>query len=149
MALSADTLAERIALLEVDGVTIKDLDALPQAINSRDCPMAYPAPDKFLVLEEAEQQTLGPNALWKYTYLVTYRFVQGPAGRERTLAKTALGRVVNYTTFIEAICRNAQLLGAAHVAPASTPEWGVLGDPSEQQFEAADLAIRVVEYSAS
>jgi hypothetical protein len=147
MALSADSIAEAIAGLDVDGVTIRDLDALPQAINPTDCPMAYPAPEKFLVLEDAVQLTFGPNALWQYTYLVTYRFVQGPAGKERKIAKTALGRVVNYTAFVHAITANAQLIGAAHVKPASTPEWGLLGDPSGQQFDAADLALRVVEYS--
>lgn len=149
MSLSADSMAEAIAALEVDGMTIRDLDETPTAIVARDCPMAYPSPEKFLTLEEAKQLTFGPNALWQYTYLMTYRFVQGPVGQDRNISKTALGRVVNYTAFIQAVAANALLLNAAHISPANTPEWGVLGDPSEQQFNAADLTLRVVEFSGT
>lgn len=147
MALSAVTLAETIAGLQVDGVTILDLDEIPQAIDARKCPQVYPAPEKFMILEDANQITLGPNALWQYTYLVTYRYVQAPVGMERGVSKIIPGLVDGYTRFIRAIARNAQLLGAAHVKPVNTPEWGVLEDPSKQQFQAADLALRVVEFS--
>lgn len=150
MALSAEAVAEAIADLSVDGITIRDLDKTPQAITDRDCPMVYPAPDKFLVLESAQQLTLGPNALWQYTYLLKYRYVRGPVGQERGLAKTTLGRVVDYQNFITAVCANAQLIGPnMHIAPASTPDWGVLGDPSEQQFQAADLEFRVTDYTGN
>lgn len=150
MALSAVTLAAAIAALDVTGLTIRDLSEIPQAITARECPQVYPAPEKFLALEEAQQLTFGPSALWQFTYALTYRYVHGPVGNERTLSKTFPGHVAGYIGFIQAIARNAQLLGLnAHVAPVGTPEWGVLGDPSGQQFQAADLVIRVVEYSAS
>ena len=149
MSLSATGLAALVAGLEVDGVTIRDLDEVPQSINGRDCPMVYPAPEKFLALEDATQLTFGPNALWQYTYLVTYRFVQAPVGSERAMAKIISATVNGYINFIQALTANAQLLGAAHVKPANTPEWGVLGDPSGEQFQAADIALRVVEYSGN
>jgi hypothetical protein len=148
MALSAVTLAENIAALTVDGLTLFDLAHVPQAIDTRKCPQAYPVPDKFMVLEDAIQVTFGERALWQYTYLVTFRYVQGPAGAERGIGKILPGKAGGYARFITALARNAPLLGAAYVKAAGTPEWGVLQDPSGQQFEAADLAVRVIEFSS-
>ena len=112
------------------------------------CPLAYPVPENFLVLEDATQLTFGERALWQYTYLVTFRFVQAPVGAERKLSKILPGKANGYARFIQAIARNAPLLGAAQVRAANTPAWGVLQDPSGAQFEAADLALRVVEFSS-
>lgn len=150
MTISAVDLAAIVANLDVDGVTVYDLDQVPQAIDQRSCPCAYPIPDKFLILEDAEQITLGPDGTWKYVYLVTYRFVQGPAGKERKAAKKLPDKTDNYIALIKAICRNAQLLGGnTHVKPASTPEWGILKDSSNADYEAADLQIRITEYSGN
>jgi hypothetical protein len=153
MSLSAVEVADAISELVVDGIkTIRDLDGVPQNIESRDCPMVYPVTDSFMALEDATQITLGPNALWQYTYLLTYRYVHGPVGAERGLSKTFPGHVAGYVAFIQAITRDAQLLGAsAHIKPGATSQWGLLGGPSDQdpKFHAADLTLRVVEYSAS
>jgi hypothetical protein len=148
MALNAVTLAENVAAMDVDGLTLYDLGSVPQTLDTRKCPLAYPVPEKFLVLEDATQLTFGERALWQYTYLVTFRYVEAPAGKERGLSKILPGKAGGYARFIQAITRNAPLLGAAYVRPVNTPEWGTLQDPSGQQFEAADLALRVVEYSA-
>lgn len=148
MALQAVTLAENIAALDVPGLTLFDLAHVPQAIDKRLCPQAYPVPEKFLTLEEAKQITLGERALWQYTYLVTYRYIQTPVGAERGVSKILPGKASGYARFIQAITQAAPLLGAARVVPANTPEWGVLQDPSGEQYEAADLALRVIEFSS-
>src|SRR3990167_773588 len=148
MAINAVRLAGAIADLVVTGLTIRDLDNVPQAITARDCPMIYPVPEKFLFLEEAQQLTFGPTALWAYTYAINYRYVFGPVGNERNQSKTLPSAVTGYVNFIKVVSRNAQLLKNLHVKPGDTPEWGVLTDSSGQQFQAADLLLRVVEYSA-
>ena len=148
MAINAVRLAGAIADLVVADLTIRDLDNVPQAITARDCPMIYPVPEKFLFLEDAQQLTFGPTALWQYTYALTYRYVFGPVGNERNQSKTLPSAVTGYVNFIKVVSRNAQLLNNLHVKPGDTPEWGVLSDSSGQQFQAADLLLRVVEYSA-
>ncbi len=148
MALSPVALSESIAALDVRGLTLFTLAQVPQALDERKCPQVYPVPENFLILEDSQQITFGERGLWQHTYLVTYRYVQAPVGQERGLSKILPGKAAGYARFIQAITRNAQLLGAAQVKPANTPEWGVLQDPSGQQFEAADLALRVIEFSA-
>lgn len=148
MALSAVTLSENIAALAVDGLTLFDLAHVPQNLDTRKCPQAYPVPEKFLALEDSKQLTFGERGLWQHTYLITYRYVQAPVGAERGLNKILPGKAGGYARFIQAVTQAARLLGAAHVKPANTPEWGVLQDPSGAQFEAADLALRVVEFSS-
>jgi hypothetical protein len=105
-------------------------------------------PERFLSLEDARQITFGERGLWQYTYTLTYRYIQAPVGKDRGVSKLILGKVSGYQNFIKAVARAARTLGASYVAPASTPEWGVLSDPSGQQFEAADILLRVVEFSA-
>ena len=149
MGLEAAAVAAAIAALSVSGVkTIRDLDEVKTALAGRDCPLVYPAPDDFLTLENSRQLTLGPAALWEYTYTLKYRFVQAPVGSERTLAQTLPSKIDNYLNFIHAISANATALGAKHVSPAGTPEWGVLEDAAGQQFQAADILLRVVSFSA-
>jgi len=148
VTISANLLADRVAALDVDGVTIWDLDHVPQAIDPRACPQVYPVPEKFLKLDDSLQISFGPNGLWMHTYTATFRCVQSPVGKERRLSKILPSQVNAYVAFIKAVTHNAQLLGAAHVKPANTPEWGVLEDASKAQFNAADLALTIVEYSA-
>lgn len=148
MTISANALAEAISDLVVTGVTIFDLDHIPQAIDPRRCPQVYPVPETFLKLDDSVQISFGPAALWMYTYTATFRFVQAPVGKERKVAKLLPSQVNGYVAFIKAVTRNAQILGAAHVRPSNTPQWGVLEDSSKAQFNAADLALQIVEYSA-
>jgi len=148
MALSAVTLATNIAAMVVPGLKLFDLAHTPQALDPRECPQAYPVPEKFMALEDSTQITFGQRGLWQHTYLITYRYVQAAVGKERSIAKVIPGQVGGYAKFIQAITQAARLLGAAYVKPANTPDWGVLQDPSGRQYEAADLALRVVEYSS-
>lgn len=148
MTISASTLADRIAALDIDGVTLFDLAHIPQAIDPRRCPQVYPVPETFLKLDDSVQISFGPSGLWMHTYTATFRLVQAPVGQERGVKKIIPAQANAYAAFVKAVTRNAQLLGAAHVRPANTPDWGVLEDSSKQQFHAADLALMIVEYSA-
>ena len=149
MGLEAAAVAAAIAALSVSGVkTIRDLDEVKTALAGRDCPLVYPEPEEFMTIEDAKQITLGPGALWMYTYTLKYRFLQAPVGKERDLSQTLPSKVDNYLNFIHAVAANATALGAKYVAPAGTPNWGVWEDPSGQQFQAADILLRVVSFSA-
>ena len=148
MTISANAIASRIASLTIHGLNIRDLDKIPEALEARDCPVIYPVSEKFMVLEGARQVSLGERALWEYTYTLTYRYVSAPAGSERGVSKIIANKTTGYIGFITTIARSARSLGANYIRPANTPEMGILKDPSGVEFQAADIILRVIEFSA-
>ena len=52
------TIANSIAALSVTGVTIKDLDEIPDSAFSGACPIVYPRPDGFVSNFELERMAV-------------------------------------------------------------------------------------------
>ena len=47
-AIKITTVATAIAAISISGVTVKDISAIPEAVNEQDCPMLAPRPDNFV-----------------------------------------------------------------------------------------------------
>ena len=71
MALAFTTITNSIAAIDVLGVTIKDLDEIPEAVIARDCPILYTEPVNFIsnFVYTRESQGGGDVALANVTYL--------------------------------------------------------------------------------
>lgn len=148
MAISAEELATNIAALTVPGLSIRKLNDIPEALSGRDCPIAYPVAEKFMHLESSRQVTFGERALWEYIYTLTYRYIHSPAGADRSVSKIMPGKANGVSAFIVAVARSARALGVNYVKPANIPEMGVLEDAVLGKFQAADILLRVTEFSA-
>lgn len=79
MSLSAATIATAIAALNISGVTVKDVTAIPESVNGRDCPILFPSPDGWVVGGNGEPDngptTFGTATTRLWTFNRTYRYV--------------------------------------------------------------------------
>jgi len=146
MALSAATVATSIAALSVSGLTIKDLDAIPQEVTARDCPVLYPDPTRFMTDLVIEVDSFGSASAAKtirYTlnYVLAYRIV----GEERGLYKIYQGFVQKACLFIDAMLANDALSGCIDSTTIGLT-LGVVQDPSGKSFHGCLIPIRIMEF---
>jgi hypothetical protein len=147
MSLAAVTLANSIAAISVSGVTMKDLDQIPQEATARDCPMVYPKPDGFLSGLAIERDSFG-GAAAKMTarYTLTYVYLHSPVGTGRGLFDVYQDVVTKALSVLDAILATATLDGAVDVMPQDILEFGPVSDPSGKTFHGCLIALNCVEF---
>ena len=134
MALGVTTIATAIASLSISGVAVKDLNAIPQQVAARDCPILYPSPDNFIGAGTTAIQTFGTvnQRYWEVNRSLTYVYLHALAGTERTLAsywQSMAGKVdAVWTAFI------GLNVSGVDVTDISTTAFGVLQDAAGNQF---------------
>src|SRR3990167_3616665 len=79
-AIKITTVATAIAAISISGVTVKDISAIPEAVNEQDCPLLAPRPDNYVSnLRVAEDTFGGPVAALKSCYYtLNYTFYYSP-----------------------------------------------------------------------
>ncbi len=147
MAISTVTVADSISKLSVSGVTLKDLDEIPNGVLSRDCPLILPAPD-FIQIASIERDTFGSGsgAKWTFNYTLNYRLFYKPVGSERTLGDIYPTLVAKAMLFVDAIVAGDDLTGAEDTNFGGLSAFGVVIDPSEELFWGCDIQINIMEF---
>ena len=146
MALAIATVADSIAALSVTGVTIKDVDEIPAAVDPRQ-PTILPKPD-FVTGFVVERDSFGAgSAKMTVRYVLNYRFCYMPLGKGRA------GKIENYdgivdkvALFWDAVLAIDTLTGAVDIEPAGVVNMGLVNDPSDNIFLGCDLAVKVTEF---
>ena len=148
MTLQADTIAASIAGLSVSGVTICDLDGIPEQVAARACPLLYPSPDGFLSGLRVERDSFGPAAGARKTvrYTLRYVYLHAPVGEGRGLFDVYKGMLQNTLAILDAIIADDALSGAVDVEPGAVTRFGPVTDPSGQVFHGCVIALDVVEF---
>lgn len=148
MALSADTVATSIAGLTIPGVTVRDLDEIPEKVAGRDCPLLYPKPDGFFGNLCVERDSFGPPGEARKTarYTLTYAYLHAPIGEGRGLFDVYKGAVQNVLAILDAVIAADDLNGAVDFNPAAVLRFGVQVDPSGQPFHGTMLQFEVTEF---
>ena len=148
MALQADTIATSIAGLSVPGVTIKDLDGVPEEVHARDCPLLYPKPDGFMSNLRVERDSFGAagDARKTVRYTLSYAYLHAPVGEGRGLFDVYADMVGNVLAILDAIIADDALNGAADITPGAVTRFGLVNDPSGGWFHGCVVALDVVEF---
>lgn len=147
MALAVVTIANSIAALSVSGVTLKDLDEIPQAVLPRDCPMIYPKPDGFLSGLVIEIDSFGSTSAKKTVrYNLSYMFLYCPVGTGRGLFDVYAGMVAKALAFLDALIANDALTGAIDIQPAGVLQFGPVPDPAGNLFHGCQVDLAVQEF---
>jgi hypothetical protein len=138
--------AEAIAGLTIDGVTVLDLDEMPETVDPRACPLLGPsaARPSFLTDWEARRLTLQGNAQNSYT--LNYTLYQAPVGQDRGLFKQYPTMVANAAAVVEALQAVPRVAGCKSISVGSLPQFGPVFDASGQQFHGATFSLRIVEF---
>lgn len=139
--------ATAIAALTIPGITILDLDEMPQAVSERPLPLLGPSSNdpSFLTDWASRRVSLQGNQVNEYT--LNYTLFHAPVGADRGLFKQYPAMVENARRVVEALqAEPPRVDGCKSIALAGMPAFGAVFDASGQQFHGATFAIRIVEF---
>src|SRR5574343_186445 len=138
MSLSTATIATGIAALTVSGVTIKDVDEIPETVNSRDCPILFPSPDGFVLGGNGEPETgsttfgTPTTRLWTFNRTYRYVYLHEQAGATRGLKDVIGAMATKVDVIIEAVAEMD--LTDVDVMRVNVSDLGVLDAPYAKAF---------------
>jgi hypothetical protein len=146
MALQIITLCDSISKLSVDGVTIMDIDAIPTADLRK--PVLFPEPVGFVSNFSMVRNSQGGGsvALMTVEYDLNYTFCYSPVGSLRTGLGTYGPMVDKAFEILDAIIAIDEITGAVDLTPGEIPIFGVVADPSGNQYNGCKLTVHVMEF---
>jgi hypothetical protein len=148
MGLAIVTIADSIAALSISGVTIKDLDEIPEKVESRDCPILYPEPDGFISGFGMDVQSFGPGsvAAIDVTYNLRYTFLHSSLGTGRGLFDVYSDMVAKVVLILNAVLTNDAITGLQDFRVAEITNFGPVTDPAASMtFHGTQFVFRVME----
>jgi hypothetical protein len=148
MTISIVTIADSISKLSVTGVTIKDLDQIPDSVNNGDCPMVIPNPDGFMSSPELERAAMssGTSSVWDIRYTITYRFLHSEIGLGMGLLDKYHLMVDKVMDFVDKILISDSVTGLVDLELEDISSFGPVSDPSGKMFHGCDIMLRVLEF---
>lgn len=144
MGLSADTIAASIAALSITGVTIKDLDEIPQVGDTR-VAVLMPDPGNFLTDLVVTRESFGASGYKNASYTLNYVYLHAPVGQGRSLRDVYPGLVTNVLAILDALITSDALSGCIDQFPDAVSV-SIVTDPAGTQFYGCPLALRVLEF---
>jgi hypothetical protein len=149
MTLSSATIATAIAALSVSGVTIKDVDEIPESILPRACPIMFPSPDNWLGGANGEPAD-GPTTFgtastryWIINRAYRYVYLHEAVGATRGLKDVISAMATKADSIIEALFEMD--ITDVDVQNVTTGEFGVLEDPAGHGFFGFTVTITLRE----
>lgn len=148
MTLAITTISNAITGLSVTGLTIKDIDEIPQAIINRDCPVLIPDPDNYVsrFLVEPDSFGVGGTRKWTANYTLNYLLLYAAVGSGRTtVLEKYSGMVSSAFAFFDALLASSALTGAVDFEPDMIGSFGIV-DFSGTLFHSCGVSLNVKEF---
>ncbi len=141
MAIGLSTIAGSISSISVSGLTIKDIDDIPQNISQRDCPILIPDPDNYVGFSIAPVSL--DKSKYNINYSLSYILIYAVLGSERTnIMATYSGMLSMATAIVDAVISLSTLSGAV--------DWGAtVRDPLIINWGGTDYHAIRMEISAT
>ena len=142
------TVADSIAGLSISGVTIKDIDQIPDSAAFL-CPLLIPQPANFVTDLSVSFETFGSNGGAKINtnYTLNYVFLFCEVGSGLGSFAAFAGLVAKLSTILVAINSSDAITGAVDVKINSIGNIGVITDPAGNEFWGLEFSLRVLEFS--
>ena len=145
MSLAITTITNSIAALSITGLTIKDIDEIPQGLHDRDCPILTPNPDNFITAFNAQPDTLDKTK-WTVSYTLNYLLLYAAVGSGRTtVMEKYSGMVSKAFAFIDAVAAAVALTGSVDWDPGTVSDFNVM-TIGENSFHACSVTIKITEF---
>jgi hypothetical protein len=142
------TVADSIAGLTLSGVTIKDIDQIPDAARML-CPLIIPNPANFVTDVSISFETYGSNGGAKintnYTLNYMFLFCEVSSGLGAFAAYSGL--IAKLSAILVLINSNDAITGAVDVKINSIGNIGTITDPAGNDFWGLEFSLKVLEYS--
>jgi hypothetical protein len=144
---SIATVADSIAGLTISGVTIKDIDQIPDSARML-APLLIPTPDNFVTDLGYTFESFGFNGTPKINtnYTLNYVFLFCEVGGMGAFSAFS-GLIAKLSAILVAIMSNDTITGAVDVKINSVGNIGVIQDPAGVEFWGLEFSLRVLEYS--
>jgi len=149
MTFSSSSIATNIAALSISGVTVKDITAIPEKVEARDCPILFPSPDGWMAGGNAEPSE-GPTTfgtattrLWTFNRTYKYIYLHSIVGSGRGLKDHISGMTTKADAILTAI--STLDVSDVDVKTMAIGEFGVLTDPSGNSFFGFTLDVTLRE----
>lgn len=148
---TASIAALSITVTKPDGssgaLTIKNIDAIPEAVNPQDCPVLAPRAAGFVTDFVMTRDTMGADAAYKtVTYTLTYTFYYVPTLQGAGLFEKYDEMVTASAAVLLALSTNTYLSGTTDIYPNGIPQFGPVQDATGAQFHGCEISVRVTQY---
>ena len=147
IASTISTVTDGIAGLIISGVTIKDIDQIPEAARLL-TPLIIPQPNNFVTDLSVTFETFGSNGSAKINtnYTLNYVFLFCEVSGISAFAAFS-GLIEKLSAILVAIDSNDAISGAVDVKINSIGNLGVITDPAGVEFWGLEFSLRVLEYT--
>ena len=148
IAINPTTVSASIAALSISGVTIKDVDEIPDTVNNL-CPVLMPQPNNFVTDIQVVRQSFGSNGTQKLdcNYTLNYLFLYAEVGSGIGAFAPYSGLLTLLTTTLNVILNNDSVTGLVDMSLAGVSNVGVVTDPSDREYWGVQIALRCLEYA--
>jgi hypothetical protein len=142
------TVADSISKIVIKGITVKDIDEIPQAASLA-CPLLIPNPNGYVSDINVEFQSFGSNTGAKIDmdYTLNYIYLHSEAGSGLGQYSIYSGLISKLSTIIVAILSNDAITGLVDMQLNGIGNIGVIEDPSGNQFWGVMFSLRVKEFA--
>ncbi len=142
------TVADSISNLSISGVTIKDIDQIPDTARML-TPLLIPQPNNFITDLQVSFETFGSNGGAKIntTYTLNYVFLFCEVGSGLGSFAAFSGLIGKLEDILVAINSNDAITGAVDMKIGSIGNIGVITDPAGNEFWGLEFSLRVLEYT--
>lgn len=142
------TVADSISNLSISGVTIKDIDSIPDAARLL-CPLLIPQPNNFVSDISVTFETYGSNGGAKINtnYTLNYVFMFCEVGSGINAFSAFAGLMTKLSAILVAINSNDAITGAVDMKINTIGNIGVITDPAGVEYWGLQFSLRILEYS--
>lgn len=144
---NVNTIASSIAALSISGVTIKDIDEIPDAVSLL-CPVLIPQPNDYMTGTKMSFESYGSNgsAAINMEYDLNYVFLFCEAGGVNAFAPFS-PLMTKLALILVTIMSNDAISGLVDLKINSVGNIGVINDPAGNGYWGVLLSFHVLEYA--
>jgi hypothetical protein len=140
------TVADSIAGISISGVTVKDINEIPENVELL-CPVLIPQPNDYITNLSVERMSFGGGGTAKLdmTYTLNYVYLHSAVGGLSQFDAYS-GIITKLELILEAILTNDNIAGPVDFEVETIPSIGVIEDPAGGQYWGTLLSFRVTEH---
>lgn len=146
MALQMAAVANSIAALSVSGVTLKDVDEIPEDVTGLG-PIIMPSP-AFVTNFTVDPQSFGggSTAMMDVFYNFNYRLLVFPTGSGRGYLGVYDVLVDKLALFLDAVLAIDTFTGGVGISVDGISNFGVIPDPADNNYFGVEITLRIQEF---
>lgn len=149
IAFNPETTAASIAAVSISGVTVCDIDEIPQSAQMI-TPILFPQPEAWLseVTQGPKSVSVADAGQSDFSYTLHYVFLLCETGSGVSQTDPYNNLVAKLKTVLQTILDNDTLAASVEISLNGMDGIGTVQDPSGIDFWGALISFRVVEYAA-